>query len=104
MGAFAVQKTCKTSLCEIVNKTWVRAGKQKLSAPPNSLRVINQQLWCCCDDSGMAVFDSELKEQKPIKCAVKAVNDVAKTRCGELVLASDKGLFQITTGKPAVVQ
>ena len=79
-------------------------GSVQLSAPPSSLRVIDRKLWCCCDDSGMAVFDSELKAQKPIKCGVKAVNDVAKTPCGELVLASDKGLFQITTGKLTIVQ
>ena len=34
-----------------------------------SLRVINQQLWCCRGDAGIMVFYSELQQQRIIPCS-----------------------------------
>ena len=59
-----------------------------------SVRVINQQLWCCCDDAGIVNFDSELQQQRSIPADdIGKVFDVAEMRNGDVIIATDNGLY-----------
>ena len=76
-------------------KQWVKQAEKKLPAWPRSLRVMNQQLWCCCDDAGILVFDSELQQQRIIPAGdMKCVYDVAEMSNGDVIIAAgDNGLY-----------
>ena len=64
------------------------------------LRVINQQLWCCCGDAGIVVFDSELQQQRAIPAGeMGTVYDVAEMNNGDVVIAARNGLCHISSGK-----
>ena len=67
---------------------------------PRGLRVINQQLWCCCWDKGIVIFDSELQQQRTIPAGeMGKVHDVAEMNNGDIIIASDDGLYHISNGK-----
>ena len=80
----------------------MKQAEKKQPEWSRSLRVINQQLWCCCGgDAGIVVFDSELQQQQ---CTIAAagkgyVNDVAEMSNGDQVLAASDGLYHSTNGE-----
>ena len=81
-------------------KQWVKQAEKKLPSRPEGLRVINQQLWCCCGDAGIVVFDSELQHQRTIPAADMGwVYDVAKMRNDDVIIAAHTGLFCCSNGK-----
>ena len=71
---------------------------------PYSLRVINEQLWCCCYDAGIMVFDAELQQQRTI-APHEMVNiwDVAAMSNGDVVIAAQNGLYHANKNGRAVV-
>ena len=80
-------------------KQWVKQAETKLPSKPAGLRVINQQLWCCCDDAGIVVFDSELQQQRTIPAAdMCVVCDVAEMSNGDVVIAAAAGLYHRCNG------
>ena len=84
------------TLLEAAQKLWVRLTKVKLHAPiVSSMRVINQQLWCCCDRDGIVVLDpSDLKRLQTIPAGdMGDVHDMAEMCEGDVVIAAEKGLF-----------
>ena len=82
-------------------KQWVKQAEEKLPVwSHQGLRVINQQLWCCCGDAGIVVFDSELQQQRAIPTAgMGDVFDVAEMSNGDVVIASgNNGLYHRYNG------
>ena len=79
-------------------KPWVQHVESELSSKPEALRVINQQLWCCCWGDGIVVLDhSDLKQLRAIPAGdMGSVRDVAELCDGGFVIAASKGLFYIT--------
>ena len=71
-----------------------------LSSKPKTLRVINQQLWCCCGDAGIVIVDSELQQQRTIPAGdMDDVCDVAEMSNGDIVIAARAGLYHSSNGK-----
>ena len=59
-----------------------------------SLRVINQQLWCCRFDAGIVVLDSELQQQRTVPAGEMGwVYDVAEMSNGDVVIGASNGLY-----------
>ena len=89
------------TLKQASEKQWVRQAEKKLFSGTRGLRVINQQLWCCCCDAGIAVFDSELQQQRTIPAGdMKCVYDVAEMSNGEVIIAAgDNGLYHRCNGE-----
>ena len=80
----------------------------KLPGHPQALRVINGQLWCCCENIGILVFDAELRHQWTVATTAASrgkVFDVASLAAGgggddgdgggggEIVVATASGLY-----------
>ena len=81
-------------------KQWVRQQVTELTSENPNLRVINQQLWCCCGNAEIVVFDSELQQQRTIPAAKMGyVFDAAEMSNGDVVIAADDGLYLISDGK-----
>ena len=81
-------------------KQWVKQAGRKLPSWPHSLRVINEQLWCCCQDVGIVVFDGELQQQRTIPADdIGYVCDVAEMSNGDVVIATDEGLYYSSNGR-----
>ena len=86
-------------------KQWVKQAETKLPAEPQALRVINQQLYCCCYGNGIVVFDSELQRQRNIQrpdMGYIRVYDIAVMSSGDTVVATRDGLLQNVIGKRIV--
>ena len=70
-----------------------------LRIEPEGLRVIKQQLWCCCQGAGIVVLDSELQHQRTIPAGEMGwVYDVAEMSNGDVVIAADNGLYHSSKG------
>ena len=81
-------------------KQWVKQAEKKIPRWSERLRVINQQLWCCCRKDGIVVFDSELQQQRTLLAAdTDEVCDVAEMSNGDVVLAARNGLYHIKNGE-----
>ena len=81
-------------------KQWVKQAETALPSTPEGLRVINQQLWSCCKDAGIAVFDSELQQQRTIPAAdMGDVYDVTEMSNGDVIIAAANGLYHSSKGK-----
>ena len=79
---------------------WVKQAEKKLPQRSRGLRVINQQLWCCCGDAGIVVFDSELQQQRTIPAGdMRYVRDVAQMSNGDVVIAAGNGLYHMSDGE-----
>ena len=91
------------SYFDVIKKRWLQGNSTELpnNCLPSALRVINQQLWCCCGEAGILVFDSELKRNRTIPAGnMGGVHDVAEMSNGDVVIAAGHGLFQLdVTGK-----
>ena len=87
------------SLLAATQKQWMKQAEVKLPYGANSMRVINQQLWCCCDRDGIVVLNpSDLKQLRTIPAGdMGSVHDVARLSEGYLVIAASKGLFHAWT-------
>ena len=85
-------------------KRWTNAVQADLPrAGYGGLRVINQQLWRCCGDAGIVVFDSELQLQRTIPAAdvhVELVIDVNAFDQSnkDVVIAASNGLYHNSKG------
>ena len=84
-------------------KQWVGQQLTELTSENLNLRVINQQLWCCCGNAGILVFDSELQQQQQQHTIPAAkmgyVFNAAEMSNGDVVIAADDGLYLISDGK-----
>ena len=77
-----------------VEKQWVKQSQGDLLALPRGLRVINQQLWCCCPDAGIVVLDRELQLLHLLLCdGMGQVHDVAEMSNEDIAIAASNGLF-----------
>ena len=88
----------KQSGCRFRNitaKQWVSELDVDLPGRPQTLRVIKRQLWACCLDAGIVVFDRELRQQRVLwqDAGNGSVFDVAEMRNGDVVVATDTGLY-----------
>ena len=85
------------SLLATAQKQWVKQAEVKLPYIAYSVRVINQQLWCCCWEDGIVVLaHSDLKQLRTIPAGdMGSVNDVVEMRDGDIVIATDNGLFHV---------
>ena len=81
-------------------KQWVKQAEVKLPKSPWGLRVINQQLWCCCGgNAGIVVFNGELQQQRTVPAAdMGAVYAVAEMSNGDIVIAAVNGLYHRCNG------
>ena len=85
------------TLTQASTKQWVKQAEKKL---PGGLRVINQQLWCCCGYAGIVVLDSELQQQRTIPAAdMGDVWDVAEMSNGDVIIATENGVYYMHDGE-----
>ena len=86
--------TSQDSFCfhELTEKKWTPQQQVKLGGLPQSLRVINGQLWACCLDVGIVVLDSELQQQRVIQ-RDDFVYDTTALPNGDVIMAADTGLY-----------
>ena len=89
------------TLKQASTRQWVKQAETKLPKWLRALRVINQQLWCCCGHAGIVVFDSELQQQRTIPAGdMSTVFDVAEMNNGDVVIAAArKGLYHRRNGE-----
>ena len=88
------------TLKQASTKQWLEQAEGKLPGWPECLRVINEQLWCCCGDAGIVVFDSELQQQRTIPAGdMRYVRDVAQMSNGDVVIAAGNGLYHMSDGE-----
>ena len=74
--------------------SWRQVAAVKLTSYPATLRVINKQLWCCSQEAGIEVFDTELQQQRTVTCdSMEEVCDVAEMSNGDVVIAALQGLY-----------
>ena len=77
---------------------WKKQAAQELPDRPHRLCVINQQLWCCLQDIGIVVFDSELQQLRKIPADdFRYAYDVAELSNGDVVIATAVGLYYMYT-------
>ena len=86
------------TLKQAIKKQWVKQAEKKLLRSINSLRVINQQFWCCCGGDGIVVFDSDLQQQRTTPADMGDVCDVAESH-GDVIIATGRGLYRVSNGK-----
>ena len=88
------------TLKQASTKQWLKQAERQLSAWPEALRVINQQLWCCCGDAGVLVFDGKLQHQRTVPLGdIEYVRDVAEMSNGDVIIAASNGLYHISDGE-----
>ena len=80
-------------------KQWVKQAEMKLTSIPEGLRVINQQLWCCCSEAGIVVFDSELQQRTIPAAAMCDMYDVAEMSNDDIIIAAMSGLNHSSNGR-----
>ena len=81
---------------------WVKQAETELPGRPEGLRVINQQLWCCCSgrDAGIVIYDSELQQQRIILADdMNEEFDVAEMSNGDVVIATANALYHRHNGR-----
>ena len=92
------------TLKQASTRQWARQAQKQLPPSPWGLRVINQQLWCCCRAAGIVVFDSELQQQRiMLTDNMSYVRDVAAMSNGDVVIAAQNGLYHANKNGRAVV-
>ena len=84
----------ESALWPITDRKWVACAATKLPSRPKSLKLINQQLWCCCGWSGIVVFDIKRHHQFNIaRGEMGKVYDVAQMSNGNVLIATPSGLY-----------
>ena len=79
---------------------WRKNEEKERPSNVEGLRVIHQQLWCCCGDAGIVVFDSELQQQRTTPADdMGNVWDVAEMSNGDVVIAAHNGLYHMSDGE-----
>ena len=92
---------------DVTRKQWKKQADVSLGGIPFSLRVIKRQLWACCLEYGVVVFDRDLKQLRtvPYNKTTGWVHDAAAMSNGDVILATDKGIYQLHhDGKYVVVR
>ena len=81
---------------DVTRKQWKKQVDVTVPAIPLSLRAIKRQLWACCLESGIVIFDRDLKQQRviPVHKPTGWVFDVAAMSNGDVIIATNKGIFQ----------
>ena len=81
---------------DVTRKQWKKQVDVTVTAIPLSLRVIKRQLWACCFESGIIVFDRDLKQQRviPVHKPTTWISDVAAMSNGDVIIATDQGIYQ----------
>ena len=95
------------NLLEASRRRWTVVSSGRLPAKayhelaPRCLKVINQQLWCCGQQASVVVYDRDIQQQRVIQyCGIDSVNDVAEMSSGDVIIASNNGLYHTAdTGK-----
>ena len=63
-----------------------------------AMRIVKQQIWCCLEENGVAVFDTNLKHQFTITRQqlgdAFAVYDVLDMSNGDVITATTNGLYR----------
>ena len=79
---------------ELKDLKWRKQAEAELPDDPTSLRLINQQLWCCCYDAGIEVLEHEELTKADVVPAGDTgwVCDVAAFR-DDVVIAAGTGLY-----------
>ena len=79
---------------------WVKQTEENLPQDASSVRVIADEIWCCCGDAHIAVYDEDLKWKRGIQLTGAetggnpvVVHDVAMMPQGELIIAGTNGLY-----------
>ena len=88
---------------DMSHKTWSQRRRATLPGTPQSLRVINRQLWACCLDVGIVVFNSELQQQRVIQrddVVYDAVPMSSDGGGGDILVATSTGLYCATDPGP----
>lgn len=84
-------------LSDVTDHQWTRRAEVKLPSGPHAMRVIKQQLWCCVGSAGIAIYSGDLHNQtaqrRILSRQMTFVHDVAEMKNGDVLIASDKGLF-----------
>ena len=81
-------------------KQWVKQAATLLPQRPAGLRVINQQLWCCCGNAGIVIFDSELQQQRSLPAGdMLDMWDVTEMSNSDVVIAITTGLYHRHNGE-----
>ena len=83
------------TLKQASEKRWEKQVDGKLPGLPQGLRVIKQQLWCCCGGARIVIFDSGLQQQRTLWADdMGMAYDVAEMRNGDVVIAASNGLYR----------
>ena len=87
---------------DMSHKTWSQRRRATLPGTPQSLRVINRQLWACCLDVGIVVFNSELQQQRVIQRDDVVYDAVPMTSGdgGDILVATSTGVYCATDPGP----
>ena len=79
-------------------KAWRKVLTKVLPSVAQNVRIVNQQLWCCCLNGGIVVLDKNLWHQRIITCIDKeCVYDVVQYCNDDVVIASSSGLLHADT-------
>ena len=75
---------------------WLKESECRLLSDPYALRIIDWQLWCCCSDGGIYVFDEDALDSPRVipPAGMARVYDVAALSSGDVVIAADTGLYE----------
>ena len=99
MHVFCLVFPFSKQISPICTKVWRKVVPQVLPSVAQTVRVVSQQLWCCCLDGGIVVLDKNLLQQRIIPCAEKeCVYDVVDFGNCDVVIASSRGLLHADIG------
>ena len=85
------------SLAELRLRRFTKRNSTKLKDKPNSVSMVNGEIWTCQDNGIIQVFDQRLKcLRKMADSSWKAVCDVTPISNTDVVLAGYGGLFHVT--------
>ena len=82
-----------SDVCETV---WKKKTQVKLAQEVMSVRVIAGEIWCCCRDASIVIFDDDLTRKRKLELSTHsadAINDVAMMPGGDLIIARPSGLY-----------
>ena len=91
-----LQATNVCRLRDVAASQWRKDIDAPLGVIPFSLRVIKDQLWACCFEAGIVVFDHTLTQQHVIRFdkSIGSVYDAAEMNGGDVIIATDRAIYQ----------
>ena len=93
---FAEYSTPITNYTAAMQHSWSKVAEGSLLPTPYSISVVNDQLWCSCDEGGIVIYDTDLDLLRMVSISglgVNYVKDVAQMRNGDVVIATADGLY-----------